>query len=95
MAICFAKSLALSKIHMEGDSLIIVNAIIAGECHAWHMSKLFFVIRDELEDVQCYRVGHVHGLANDMANTIKWAVGFNEIGEARVEDFRTVFFEDF
>lgn len=34
MAIRFAKFLSFSKLQVEGASLIIINAIIVGECHA-------------------------------------------------------------
>lgn len=54
----FGKNMGFSKLHLEGDSLIMVNAIILGVCQAWHFKRMIYSIRSELEPVWHYWVGH-------------------------------------
>ncbi|XP_057872314.1 uncharacterized protein LOC131078589 [Cryptomeria japonica] len=85
LAVRLSKKLGDNKIHLGGDSLIVIWAIIS-----W-----IYNIIEELKSFDEFYISHIRRAGNAEANILsKWALSFDTIGKLRVEDFQQVIFEE-
>ncbi|XP_057849673.1 uncharacterized protein LOC131060456 [Cryptomeria japonica] len=88
LAIRCARSHGVRKLHLEGDSLIIIQAIKNGEIKAWHLQNYLSLILEELNSFEDVVVSHVRREGNKVVDKLsKWALSFNQVEEIRFEDF--------
>lgn len=93
LAIKIAKQFGVRKLHLEGDSLIIIQAIKFGESKAWHLQNYVKSIAQDLETFDDFVVSHIKREGNREADILsKWAVSFEEFEKLSVEDFRNCIF---
>ncbi|XP_059073257.1 uncharacterized protein LOC131874056 [Cryptomeria japonica] len=91
IAIRFCRKIGVIKLHLEGDSLIIIQTIMKGTIKAWHLQNSILSIVEELNNFEDFRVSHIRRTGNVEADILsKWALTFNEIGELRFEDLRHI-----
>lgn len=96
MTVSFCRKIGVEKLHLEGDSLVIIQTIIKGSIEAWHLQNSIFSIVEELNYFEDFKVSHIKRTRNMEANILsKWALSFNDIGELRVEDLRHLNLEDY
>ncbi|XP_059068528.1 uncharacterized protein LOC131859031 [Cryptomeria japonica] len=57
-AILMAKKLEVKKLHLEGDSQIVVNGIARGRMGAWHLDKHIRKIHELLNGFKDFKVLH-------------------------------------
>lgn len=79
--------LGFSNLHLEGDSLIIINAIIKWETGARILNNYVKKIKNDLNIFSDFRVSHVRRTWNDVANVLKWAMSFELEKATHFEDF--------
>ncbi|XP_059066491.1 uncharacterized protein LOC131857784 [Cryptomeria japonica] len=95
LAIRMCKLLGLQKLHLEGDSLIIIQALMKEGIEAWHLQGWIYNIIEELNFFEDFQLIHVRCIGNVEAGILsKWALTFEAVGEFRMEDFQKVIFED-
>lgn len=87
-----AKKLEVTQLHLEGDSLIIINAIIQGEAPSWELNKYIQIIKKKLNSFLDFKVSHVKRECNSVANTLsKMVVSINDGQDCEIyEDFWNV-----
>ncbi|XP_059071740.1 uncharacterized protein LOC131869695 [Cryptomeria japonica] len=93
LAIRWGLKLGIQNFHLEGDSRIIINAIIKGEAQAWHLNKFIFTIANDLKLFNNYCISHVRKEGNYLVHAVstctsKWVTSFAEEDEIHVEDLR-------
>ncbi|XP_059068967.1 uncharacterized protein LOC131859350 [Cryptomeria japonica] len=95
MVVKFSRQAGVSKLHLEGDSLVIIQAIMKGSIEARHLQNAIINIIEELNKFDDYKISHVNRMGNKEADVLsKWALSFNEIGEFIFEDMRYLSFDD-
>lgn len=62
--ILMAKNLGVKKLHLEGDSQIVVNGIARGQMEAWHLDKHVRRMKLLLCGFEDFKVTHVLREAN-------------------------------
>lgn len=81
-----AKALGLHKIHLEGDSQIIIKVINKGDIHAWKLNKFITLAKSILETFDDYEVSHVVRPGNELVNRLSnGAISFNDEGLSTIE----------
>lgn len=96
LAVGLAKSLGVKNLHLEGDSQVIIQAIINGGTMAWHLQACVQAIISVLNSSKKFEVSHIRRMGNVEANCLsKWAMSFDVIGEIRKEDFCQVVISNF
>ncbi|XP_059068340.1 uncharacterized protein LOC131858884 [Cryptomeria japonica] len=91
----FGKSLGAMKIHLEGDSLIIIHAIMKGRIYAWHLQNPIAKIMEELSFFKDLCISNVRSGNMEVDTLSKWALTFEAVGELRTEHFRHISLEEF
>ncbi|XP_057826411.2 uncharacterized protein LOC131038113 [Cryptomeria japonica] len=83
------KKLGAQKVHLEGDSLITIQAIIKESIEAWNLQNSVEKNREELSLCEDFRISHFRRSGNMEADILsKWDLTFENVGELRCEDFR-------
>ncbi|XP_059066721.1 uncharacterized protein LOC131044985 [Cryptomeria japonica] len=86
-----ARSQGVRNLHLEGDSLIIIQAIMNGEIKAWHLEGFIAVIKEELIFFENFKISHIRREGNQTADKLsKWALSFDLEGEVKLEDFQWI-----
>lgn len=80
--------MGIKKLHLEGDSLIIIQAIKNGEIKAWHLQNFISLILEDLNQFEDVVVSHIRWEGNTVADKLsKWAMSFNQEEDAFFEVF--------
>ncbi|XP_057832376.2 uncharacterized protein LOC131043041 [Cryptomeria japonica] len=83
------------KVHLEGNYLIIILALMKKVIEAWHLQGWIYNIIEELKYFNDFQLSHVRRTGNVEADILsKLALTFNAIGDFRLEDFWSVCFEE-
>lgn len=68
--------------------MILVQVVINGSIHAWHLQFVVDQIREELSNFESFTVSHIRCGGNVEADVLlKWALSFSEVGDFKFEDF--------
>lgn len=95
LVVCLARAMGAKKLHLEGDSMVVTQAITNGGIKALHLQVFINLILKELESFVEFKMSHIRQASNGEANSLSnWIVSFSVTGEVRVEDFCYVCFED-
>lgn len=95
MAERFCQQMGVRELHLEGDPLVIIHAIMKGSIDVWHLQNSILNIVEDLNNFEDFRISNIKRMGNMEANVLsKWVLGFNEIGEVIIEDMRQLNFED-
>lgn len=79
LAVQIARMEGLKKIHLEGDSLITVQAIAKLSIKAWHLQPIINNIEQELNNFEDFKTTHINREGNQEADMLsKWALTMNE-----------------
>lgn len=70
MAMELAINMKVSKLHLEGDSQVIINAIAKGNTLSWKLSHWVEIIHEKLNSFEDFRVSHVRRGANAVADLL-------------------------
>lgn len=70
MATELAINMKESKLHLEGDSQVVINAIAKGNTSSWKLSHWVEIIREKLTSFEAFRVSHVRRGANVVADLL-------------------------
>lgn len=54
-----SKKLGVTKLHVEGDSLIVIKAISKGSLNAWHLQSYIANIIQELASLEDTKISHI------------------------------------
>ncbi|XP_057813402.1 uncharacterized protein LOC131027383 [Cryptomeria japonica] len=71
------------KVHLEGDSQIVVNASIKGDTPCWKLNNFIHIIREKLKFVQYFCISHVKRGGNVIADGLSNVACELSIGEVR------------
>ncbi|XP_057833699.2 uncharacterized protein LOC131044395 [Cryptomeria japonica] len=83
-----ARNMGIKKLHLEGDSLIIIQAIKNGQIKSWHLQNFISLILEDLNHFEEVMVSHIKQEGNTEADKLtKWALSFNQIEDTFFEDF--------
>lgn len=79
LAIGMAKRMLVMKLHLEGDSQIIINAIMVGKCPTWNLNKIVKIIRNLLFSFKDFKTFRMLRNGNRVVYKLsKWAVSLME-----------------
>ncbi|XP_059067899.1 uncharacterized protein LOC131858619 [Cryptomeria japonica] len=70
MATELAINMKIPKLHLEGDSQVIINAIAKGNTPSWKLSHWVEIIREKLNLFEEFQVSHVRRGANVVADLL-------------------------
>ncbi|XP_057833348.2 uncharacterized protein LOC131044114 [Cryptomeria japonica] len=88
LAVRMCKQLGARKVHLEGDYLIIILALMKKGIEAWHLQGWIYNIIEELKYFDDFQLSHVRRTGNVEADILsKWALTFNAVGDFRLENF--------
>ncbi|XP_057822587.1 uncharacterized protein LOC131034983 [Cryptomeria japonica] len=77
LVVRLARSSGIKKLHLEGDSLVIIQTIKNGGINAWHLQGYISLIVGELNRFKNFMVSHIRREGNKVANKLsKWALSF-------------------
>ena len=81
--------MAKNYLHLEGDSKIIVDAIVKGSSNSWFLQTKVQLIKETLSTFVDFKVSHTYREGNDDVDKLaNWATSFNCINKIEVEDLR-------
>ena len=79
LAVQIARKEGIKKLHLEGDSLITVQAISKLNAKAWHLQPIINIIEQELNNFEDFKITHIKREGNQEADILsKWALSMNE-----------------
>ena len=79
LAVQLAIKDGIEKIHLEGDSLITVQAISKMSVNAWHLQPIINLIEQELTKFEDFKISHIRREGNKDADMLsKWALTMND-----------------
>ncbi|XP_057816421.1 uncharacterized protein LOC131029793 [Cryptomeria japonica] len=88
LAIRRARKMGIKKLYLEGDSLIIIQAIKNGQIKAWHLQNFISLILEDLSHFEEVMVSHIKWEGNTDADKLsKWVLSFNQIEDSIFEVF--------
>ena len=68
------KNVGGSKVILEGDSMVVVQALKNNMISAWHLGNFLFCVNEELMSLEDFKICHVYREANKEADKLsKWA----------------------
>lgn len=70
MATELAINMKIQRLHLEGDSQVVINAIAKGNTPSWKSSHWVEIIREKLNLFEEFRVSHIRRGANVVANLL-------------------------
>ncbi|XP_057850254.1 uncharacterized protein LOC131060855 [Cryptomeria japonica] len=83
-----ARNMRIKKLHLEGDLVIISQAIKNGEIKAWHLQNFISLILEDLNHFEEVMVSHIRWEGNTVADKLsKWALSFNQVEDTFFEFF--------
>ena len=85
LAIRASKKLEARKLHVEGDSQVIIKAIVKCDMEAWHLQNFITKINDELASFEDFKLSHIKRQGNKEANIIV---------EVVIENFLDIIWEE-
>ncbi|XP_057848798.2 uncharacterized protein LOC131059776 [Cryptomeria japonica] len=95
LVVRIGKMLGVRKLNLEGDSLIVIQAIVKGSIEVRHLQNQINSIIEELKCFNDYKVSHVTQTWNVEVDILfKWALSFNVNGDLKIEYFRQALFEE-
>ncbi|XP_059067373.1 uncharacterized protein LOC131858221 [Cryptomeria japonica] len=65
-----ALNMKVQQLHLEGDSQVVINAITKGNTPSWKLSRWVAIIREKLNLFEEFRVSHIRGGANAVADLL-------------------------
>ncbi|XP_059070684.1 uncharacterized protein LOC131860304 [Cryptomeria japonica] len=64
LAVGLARIQGVRNLHLEGDSLIIIQALMNGEIKAWHLQGFIALIKEELNFFENFKISHIRREGN-------------------------------
>lgn len=64
------KEMGVERIHVEGDSLVIVNALMKGLAYSWNINKLILTTCRLLHSFQDFNISHIYCVGNEVVDNM-------------------------